>query len=255
MRNITFVLFLVFGFLAFCCSHKLQPPPSPPTLDKTWTLSSAPNALDVVGVVFAVDENGNYKSIPGGKLDVKVLSSPVAITERSKTKNVSLGLLVKFLAIRNIDSSTNASVYDTAKLTASFVVNEGNLSRIDDDILKAFNQKKPVIESNIGVLGLDKSRLFIILETIQSSNVSIVLNKNKKWGTGMKAKVDKIVQASGGLNVDKKDNSSLVYKNAVPVTVFYKLNAINVFKLKGPTDKYEVELGDLVKENEIIIKR
>ncbi|THU34920.1 hypothetical protein FAM09_23295 [Niastella caeni] len=244
--------FIVASVSIFSCSTKIIKP-----LDKEWTLNEAPNALDVVGVIFAIDSDGKYKSIPGGILDLKTLTSPVAIPERTKTKNVSLNVLANFLAIKNIDSTASVSFYDSNRVNASFEVNNGQLTRINDDILGAFNKKKGLIESNIAVLGLEQSRLYIILETVQSSNVNIILNKSNKWGAEMNAKVKEMIKANTRGKGSTTNNVSLVYNSGAPVTVFYKLNAINVFKIKDKSDgkdKYEIELGQPV-HADVVTKR
>lgn len=235
---------VIFASLLFsACATR---PPAPPPLDKDWTLNPTPNALDVVGTVFAVDEKGDYQTVPGGVLDLKVIHSPVALTERTKTKNVSIGLMVNFLGLEKKDSAAAISIDDSTRLNASFIIDHGELTRIDDDILAAFGKKKQLIEANIDVLNLQRSKLFIILETIQSNNVNIVLSKDKRRTAAASAKIKELAKLTGNAGVASSDNSSLVYNNPSPVTIFYKLNAINVYKTKekdsGKT-AYEVELG------------
>lgn len=61
-------LLMISLVFAACTSTKKAiqdiPQATPITMDKEWTLEHSPNALDVVGVVFAIDSTGEKKGFP-----------------------------------------------------------------------------------------------------------------------------------------------------------------------------------------------
>lgn len=234
------------------------PRATPITMDKEWTLAHTPTALDVVGVVFTFDSTGKPLRIPGGALKVKILSAPVAVTQQTFTKNVSAGAMVNFLAIKNIGSTSNLSVADTSHVNATFSIDDGIMTVINDDIAKAFDENSETIKSNIKLFNLEKAPLYIILETIESPNVNISFDKSKAKSASLLASFKEIINANPQISTNSSAKTDLIYKNPKPVTVFYKLQSINVNVIgsKGnEPERIDLTLGKRVRSDELVYKR
>jgi hypothetical protein len=229
--------------------------PKPLTMDKEWTLEAAPNGLDNVGVIFAIDSTGAVVRIPGGALDLITTTEPVAVTQQTKTKNVSAGALINFLAIKYIDSTANLSLLDTSHLNATFSINNGSMTVIgNDNIKQKFSAQSSNIISNIKTFGLEKAKLYLILETIKSPNVTITFDKSSQKSASLAAKIKSMIGVDTHAKIDVTNNSDLVYTSNVPLTVFYKLRYIdvNVIGDKGTgNEKVDVALGNVVKNDEL----
>jgi hypothetical protein len=234
------------------------PKATPITMDKEWTLEHTPNGLDVVGVVFALDSTGEPKRIPGGSLKVKVLSAPVAVAQQTFTKNVSAGAIVKFLGIKNIGSASNLSVSDTSHVETLFSIDNGVMTVIDDDIGKAFDESSSKIAANIKLFKLEHAPLYIILETIESPNVNITFDKSKDKSASLLASFKEIISANPQISTNTVSKTDLIYKLEKPITVFYKLQAIdvNVIGSKGTEpERIDLTLGKIVRSDELVYKR
>lgn len=232
-------------------------PIKPPEIDKAWTLESSPNGLDNVGVIFAIDSSGILTRIPGGSLTVQTLSSPVAVTQNTTTKNLSAGAIINFMTIKNIDSTSNLSFKDTSHLEATFQINDGIITVINDDIKSRFEEKSSTIASNIVTLGLEKANLYLILETIKSPSVNITFDKVSKNSLTLATKIKSMIGLGGHFMKDETNNADLVYKSNQPLTIFYKLRSINVIveNYKGTGQKkVDISLGSPIKSDELNYK-
>lgn len=249
---------LAVGVITFACIgiSCTNDPPAPPTLDKDWTLEASPNGLDKVGVIFAIDSAGEVTRIPGGALKLETISSPVAITQQTKTKNISAEALFHFLAIKGLDSLANAGFQDTAHLNASFVVNKGTMTVIgNEDIGEKFKAQGNNIANNIKLLRLEDAKLFLILETIKSPNVSITLDRTNQTGANLAGKLKKMVGVDARFKTNVTHSSDLVYNGNDTLTIFYKLRQINVnISRGGPAEEktIHVSLGEEVRTDEIL---
>lgn len=253
------LLFLILLLLLLACNSHFRNSIVPKQIDKNdWTLENTPNNLDVVGVIFGVEANGSLIRIPGGRLDIKTVQSPVVLTESKSTKNVSYGALVNFLNLnRYIDSTTNVGFQDTTKLESVFLLKSGTITNINDDIASAFEKQKPLIISNVSTLNLDSTKFFLVLETIQSPNVDISFNKSKSTTFAIYSKLQKLLNFNTNIHVSRDNNNQLTYELQEPLVVFYKLKRINktISRIKGsPLKKVELSLGDNVTSDELPIR-
>lgn len=209
-----------------------------------YTVNPAPSGLDSVGIIFAVDPKGTITTI--GNLNLKVNSDSVSVPQEVSTSNVSFKFLLDFLAIKNLDSTARAAITDTIKMSTKFVINTGVKSRFDPDInlLDAFNAKKSTIISNIKFLSLQKSRLYLIIEAIKSTEVNLSNIRNSNFSFDATAKFKQLVKLNPEVNISNVKNNSLVYSTNTPRVIFYKLRPIEVDIIKGPnTEKFELSLG------------
>lgn len=157
-------LFLLPLISLLACNSHFKYSIVPKQIDKNdWTLENTPNNLDVVGVIFGVEADGSLIRIPGGRLDIKTVQSPVVLTESKSTKNVSYGALVNFLNLNKyIDSTTNVSFEDSTKLESVFLLKSGTITNINDDIASGFEKQKQLITSNVSTLNLDNTKFFLV---------------------------------------------------------------------------------------------
>lgn len=209
-----------------------------------YTINPAPSGLDSVGIIFSIDPKGSITTI--GNLNVKVNSDSVSVPQEVSTSNVSFKFLLDFLNIKNLDSTTSLAVRDTAKLSSNFRVDRGVKSRFDPDVdlLKAFNSKKSTITSNIKFLGLQKNRLFLIVEAIKSGEVNLSNIRGSNFSFDADAKFKQLINLNPAVNISKVRDNSLVYSTPTPRVIFYKLRQIDVDVIKGPEPgQINVSLG------------
>jgi hypothetical protein len=199
-----------------------------------YTINPAPSGLDSVGIMFSIDAKGAVTTI--GNLNLKVNTDSVSVPQEVSTSNVSFKFLLDFLNIKNLDSTSKMSIRDTVKLSSKFRVDKGVKSRFDPDVnlLEAFNLKKPTIISNIKFLGLQKNRLFLIVETIKSGEVNLSNIRSSNFSFDTDAKFRELINLNPGVNITKIRDNSLVYSTPIPRVIFYKLRPINVDVIKGP---------------------
>lgn len=252
-------LYVLIFIVSTSCNTHFKNSITPPQIDKDdWTLESTPNNLDVVGVVFGVDSHNNYLRIPGGKLQLKTTSSPTVLSEQRKNKTVSYGAIVNFLKLTTLsDSLGKIEFEDSTKLNLNFSIKEGIITNIDDDIANAFEQQRKVIESNLVTLNLDSTRLFLVLETIQSPNVSILFSRSKATESQAFSKIKNLLNIDGHFQVTSNNNDELSYNLQESLVIFYKLRQINVkvSKIKGePLQKVELSLGQNLNSDELTIQ-
>ncbi|MGZ3814567.1 MAG: hypothetical protein ACXVJN_22465 [Mucilaginibacter sp.] len=221
--------------------------PAPKNLDKYWTLEPAPNALDTVGVVFAVDSKGVPTRIPGGTLKLHVSKGSIALAEQSKDKIVSFGATVNFLQLKYTDSTAHVAANDSNHVQAAFKVTDGTIGAPgDDDLRAAFDAKSKLIADNVKFLSLENQKLYIILETISSKKVNITFDRTSKGGADISVKFKSIFKANPAVSWSGNTKDDLVYDLGTPLTVFYHLRPIdvNVIGNKGTgEEKVVVSLG------------
>ncbi|HTE33977.1 MAG TPA: hypothetical protein VK666_26535 [Chryseolinea sp.] len=212
-----------------------------------YTLNPSPNALDTVGVIFAIDKKGIPTIIPGSPvLTVKTSNITTPIIYRSK--NTSLELASKFLKVKSADSLASVKFFDTLRTEISFKVSNGTLSRTPDDLSQAFNAVKVAVGNNIKFLGLEDNTFYMILETVKTDSLEITVDGGS--GTGGKAAAAFKKMIDLGVSGDTRTryvNDLIYHKLGEPVTVYYTLRKINIGTTgtKGNSDyKVEPSLGD-----------
>lgn len=255
----TFIVAICLNF--FSCSNsnktiKSGIKPSQINLDE-WTLETVPNKLDKVGVIFGLDEEGRLVRIPGGDLQLKTNSSVIAMTEQ-KIKR-TFGAMAQFLEINNLSDSLMSFGLDYSnKLNLNFSIKDGSLTNINDDISTGFERQRKLIESNMSVLNLDTSNIYLVLETIQSSNVNMSFDKSNSASVNAFSKIKSLFALNSKIHFNSEKSNELVYTAAEPLTIFYKLKKINIriSKIKGdPQNKIELSLGDNSTIKELLIKK
>lgn len=187
-----------------------------------------------------------------------VKSGPIAVTKQSFTKNVSAGAIIRFLAIKNIGADSKLSLRDTSHVNATFNIDGGTMTVIDDDIIKAFTASSATIASNIKFLKLEHAPLYIILETIESPNLKISFDRSKAQSASLVASVKEVVSANPQIDASTDAETSLTYKQDKSITVFYKLQTIdvNIIGSKGDEpERIDLTLGKKVKSDELVYKR
>jgi hypothetical protein len=219
-----------------------------------YTLNPSPNALDTVGVIFAIDKKGIPTIIPGSPvLTVKPSNITTPIVYRSR--NTSLELASKFLKVKSADSLANAKFFDTLRTEISFKVSNGILSRTPDDLSKAFNAVKDVVGNNIKFLGLENNTFYMILETVKTDSLEITVEAGSGTGGNAAAAIKKMIDLGVSGNTRTRYVNNLIYhKLGEPVTVYYTLRKINIGTTgtKGNSD-YRVEPNLGVEEKSVNI--
>jgi hypothetical protein len=88
--------------------------------------------------------------------------------------------------------------------------------------------------------------------------VSILFDKSKAKGASLLASFKEIISVNPQINSSKVATTDLIYKSDKPVTVFYKLQAIdvNIIGSKGnEPERIDLSLGKVVRSDELVNKR
>jgi hypothetical protein len=230
------------------CGTKI-PVVKPQAIDlKEWTLQNTPNSLDTVGVLIAIDKKGKKTRIPV-TLEIPTTTGDVVIAEQSKTRDVDVGSLVKFLNVPGLDTSSNTSFNLNSQIKAGFDVNNAQISIPNGNLLEAFNKKSRDIADNIKFLGLENNNVYMIIQTIKSPSVNLTLNKNSDVEVNFLAKIKQIIGNTTNAKVKVSGDQNLVYNLESPLVVFYQLRKINVNAIgsRGSNDlKVDVSVGSKV---------
>jgi len=245
MRNpFTYVTCLLL-FVTSSCKDTDQPP-QVKQIDTYWTLLPAPNGLDTVGTIFAVDTLGTLTRVPGAALPLHVSNNPIQLPDQSKTKSVSWGAIANFLGEKGLVDGANVSFSDSTSIKATFKITNGELSSFDDDLPKVFDAKSEILAHNIKFLKLEGQMLYIVLETIRSRDLNISLYRTDDMNTKGSINLTKMVDLNPRLSISSESKNELNYKLERPLVVFYHLRPIdvNIIGSKGDKDsKIEVSLG------------
>ncbi len=216
--------------------------PAPLSLNE-WSLETSPNNLDLVGTILTFDTKNEPLRIPGGVLELKTNKSKVILTEQTFTKSFSS--ILRFLQISiDKDSLMYAGLNDSIKTNVNFSVNNGIITNINDDITTAFEKQKKLIEANMQILDFDTSKVYLIIETIQSPTVNMVFDKSSKINVNTFLNLKKVISVSPQIENDINRRNTLIYNIEEPLVVFYKYKKLNVkvSKIKGQTGK-KIELS------------
>lgn len=245
MKNSSLMLLSALSIgLISCTSNQMYK--TPKNLDKYWTLSSTPNTIDQVGVIFGSNDKGEIVRIPGGKLDLVTKSGRTELSVRKQDKHLSINALVDFLALKSADSAStlSLSVEDSLKMLSNFSISKPILTVSDQDLTLAFESKKKTIENNLKFLNLDKLRLYLILETIKSNQVDISLERRNEASLKLIAKISKTINLHPKVKINTSDDHKLQYTLTDTLTMFYHLVPIdiNILKDRGP-DQREVRIS------------
>jgi hypothetical protein len=199
-----------------------------------YTINPAPNGLDSVGIIFSVDAKGATTTL--GNLNLPINSDSITVPMEVSALEISYKFLLDFLAIKNLDSATNMSVRDSVKVNTDFRVNDGLLTRFDPstDLNASFMAKRKTIASNISFLGLQKNKLFLIVEAIKSTQVNLSNITSSKFDFNADGKFKQLLHLNPAARISNLKNNSLVYTSNKPRVVFYKLRQIDIDNTKGP---------------------
>ena len=236
------------------CNDRPEPP-QPKKMDTSWTLLPAPNALDTVGTIFAVDSFGVLTRIPGGTLLLHISNNPIQIAEQSKNKTVSWGAMASFLGTKGLINGADASFNDSTTLEATFKITNGQLSSFDDDLPKAFAKKSELIAHNVKFLKLEDQKLYLVLETIRSGDINISFDNTNDMKSNLSVDVEKLVKLNPHLSISLESKNDLVYKLDYPLIVFYHLRPIDVNVISGKGGSQEqvnISLGDTIQNQQVL---
>jgi hypothetical protein len=224
------------------------------SLLKNYSINPTPSALDTVGLIFSIDTNGRIT--PVGALDLHASKGDsVAIPYEVDTSNISFGLLLNLLNIKNFDSTTNIKAVDTIRVITTFKVDQGTISRYDVNLplSNLFNAKKDIIAGNVKFLGLQNDPLYLILETIKSNQVNLTNLKTAHLDFDAEVQLKKLIELNPNANAKPSSAGGVKFSSTDSRVIFYKLRQINVniIEARGPGDttRVDLSLGPLVKKS------
>ena len=210
--------------LASIQSSTLQAPPIDPAtiLDKSYIMCPAPNALDVVGNVFAVDKNKAKYNVT--TLTIAKDNGIIVLPKYSFDRTITVSLLAKFLGNAANLFSAEGSYDSSAKIHTVFEATENQVDRTSDlpSALKAVLAiKAQMADLNKSIPGL---KYYMIIEVIKSKRLTITTDKGNANKIGLKGETKTIPISGGGtVSWDKTKGYLLDYKLDSPLTVFYKV--------------------------------
>lgn len=223
--------------------------------DNQLTLNPTPNSLDSAGLIIAVDRRGIRTAIPGGDLGLTKVPGIISIPQVVKTQNMRLGAVAKFLSATSGDSVARVSMYDSAHLNATFSVDQGTYTRLNGSLDSAFETKRSIIERNIRFLNLEQNKIYLILETVSSTNVKIDIDRSNQAGLDALGSLKNWLNLHATADKSTSIKKDIIYQDSkTPVVVLYKLITINIAKGRGndPSSAVEVSLGNPVTASMIV---
>ncbi|WP_428229148.1 hypothetical protein [Flavobacterium sp.] len=238
---------LVLSFLISSC--KSNTVVTPPTVKLTdYTFETTPNNLDNVGYVFAV--NRDKMQIPITMLNLDPIEGTIVVPTNSSTREMSLGALIKFLGVPNVNITANADLNNTTKVTTTFALENPKVSRafltkLDSEI----TEKKESIKTVLISQNLQNADVYVILETIKTSKVTYDFSKSKIGKASLDAVFQNIASTEDSFKWNNSGSGSLSYDLKKDLTVFYKIFKIEVLPGAAGMD---LKRGVLVKDSELI---
>jgi len=250
--NYKILLCLACLFILGCGpSNKLS---STAPIPKDWIMEPIPNGLDKVGDIFSVS-NRQYTHIY--TLNVSTASATAVLPQESRDRTTSAGILLNFLNITALDSSS-LNLGDTTHMVSHFDVGDAAYSRAGNDLPDSFMRNKDAIIRNLNFYdpnAANKSHTYIIAEILRSPQVNITLDKTSNANISGKGVVAKILGLNhAGISVKHNDSTTLVYTLKDSLVIFYKLKLISkdliINKGGQPPAVNDVTLGkDFVRDS------
>ena len=193
-------------------------------LPEDWTLVEIPNSLDQIGTVFAIKKSRQTYIT---KLNVPVENGLAKLQGKKISKAVDVNFLLGFLGIKD------AGLTDTVKVSSSFDVSSATLLRPVQPISGYFNAKKDSILQELNFYSMDNADVYIVTEIIKAKDVNISFNKLNNASVNVSTILGgNIDLKTAGISISKNDSTSLHFNLPDSLTIFYKLNRIQLQHIK-----------------------
>lgn len=212
---------------------------------RDFNMSAAPNELDKVGFIFAVDNN--KKQIPISYLNITPMEGIAKLKDYSESRKITWGIFANFLGVKTLDLTANAGVKDTSQFVTSIAFDNTTLVRAPLlDIDAALSAKKKDIKEYINREHLENLKFYLIIETVKAKKVIYKFDKDVVGNQSLDANFKKIVELNQEIKWDKSKNFQLEFDFASPLNVFYKTYTLDIES--GLTGSFDIKVN---KKNEV----
>lgn len=210
-------------FMASCNGGKIDPQ-SIKLSD--YTFETTPNNLTDVGYVFALK---NKMQIPVTMLDLQPKQGVIVVPTNSSTKDVSLGAIIKFLGLPNLNATASAGLNNQTKVTTTFSLDNPKLSRAFLTSLDtALTAQKVSLRSALTSQNLQNADLYVVFEAIKTNKMTYDFSKSKIGSATLNGVFKEIASTNDSIKWNKSGSGSLTYELNKDLTIFYKVVKINV---------------------------
>jgi hypothetical protein len=193
-----------------------------------FTMLPAPNDLDSVGFVFAVDKNKTQ--LPITYIDVKVMKSGAELKNCSENRNVTYGALLDFVAAEQASINVDATIDRNRTINSTIALEGVKFNRtLLLDMNANIQAKKKEIQAFIKNQPENKDlRYFLIVEAYKASKLKYKFDKDVTADAGFKASFENVatLNPSAKWNVGKE--FQLEYELPKELNVFVKVYELKI---------------------------
>lgn len=193
-----------------------------------FTLIAAPNELEVPGRIFAIDQQGIPQPITSLIKELKVGTAVISKVEGRTSSSISA--LLGFLG-----GSANSSNRYNKTIIYKLQINGCTQERLD--LLEMERALKKVTPE---IIAFNKkyhlSKFYVVTEAVKATKLNYTFDVKSATSLGLKADLDRIVQANQNVKWSDDVNLELNYELERPLYVYAKY-----FLLKLKDDKVVVE--------------
>lgn len=222
--------FIYTGFIIFISCRSISDTDfknSQLILADDYIMSSAPNEIDSVGFIFAVDKS--FHQIPIAYLSTTTNSSPIELRNVGYTRKIGWNVLGNFIGVPNL--TANTSFNDSSMVTTGIKfkgaeINRALLLDIREKLAEKSKQISDLVQNDPNLL---KYKFYLIIETIKVKGLEYSFNKNVIGDAELSANFLKISSENSKLKWDKSQNFQLSFDLGKPLITFYKAYPLSIF--------------------------
>ena len=192
-----------------------------------FNMSVAPNTLDRVGFIFAIDQN--KKQIPITYLDIKATEGEAKLRSASENRKMSWGVLGNFLGLSTLGLLANTGIDNNAKVETAISFDGTVISRaMLLDIDQILSQKKQEIKNFVINNHYENFKFYLIIETIKAKKVNYKFSSNVAGNQSLDANFKNIAKLNQNIKWDNSHSFQLEYDLSSPLNLFYKTYDLNI---------------------------
>ena len=225
-------LLLVIVFFITCCKRPSSRQNDINTTESValndYNMSAAPNAIDTVGFIFAVDKN--RKQIPISTINIKARKGIIAVRASQSTRTSSWNALANFLGVPSTKITANAGIKDSSTVKTTIDFNKDlqmtEAPILDIDAALAIKEKE--VSGLIKRRHLEAFTFYLIIQTIEAKKLVYKFDRNVIGNATLEANFQSVAKANSGLKWNKNNEFQLEFDLKAPLVVFYKALELNV---------------------------
>ena len=179
MKALGNFLFITLFFTVYACS------PKPIHIDektinnvlKDFNMVPAPNTLDKVGTIFAIDKN--KKQLPITDLDITPKEGDAELRNYQEARTTTWGVLIDFLGLQKLNLTANAGVDNKTMVSTKIsfdgaTLSRANLLEIDQKLSEKIEEIKKYIKKN----KIENYKFYLIIEVVKTKKLNYQFDRS-----------------------------------------------------------------------------